>query len=66
MYPYQVNQQSLIHLYVLFNGIITALTRVQAEQPTLQPATNRKCMPITIIYGLKHARRPYYRSAHQS
>ena len=38
MYPYQVNQQSLIHL---FNSIITARTRVQAEQPTLEPTTNK-------------------------
>ena len=60
MYLYQVNQQSLIHLFVLFNDIITARTRVHAEQPTLEPATNRKCTPITISYGLKHARRPYH------
>ena len=47
-------------------AIITARTRVQAEQPTLESATNRKCTPITISYGLKHARGPYHRSARQS
>ena len=43
---------------MLFNDIITTRMRVQAEQPTFKPATNRKCTPISIIY----VRKPYHQS----